>query len=216
MNRSRVTVDHPLWKKLRKLDKLAGRRFPNESYDCGLASIGLILHPRPVRHGYWFTPKNALCFATNGGEGDFSFLVLEQRVTEQSPIVITITDAFGHPNFIGGESLFDFLCLGFHRGYFGLEQLPYKEKTLSVYSSSKWQPEDQIDWEVGFGVNDHQRRVMDYLISELGLRPWKDLKRKFKRLQRTYLHCLMFQASRRNCNPSTERHPVRLAENGWL
>ncbi len=58
MKRSRVAVDYPLWDRLRKLDKVAARRFPTD-YDRGFGSLGLILHPRPLRYGYFSTPKNA-------------------------------------------------------------------------------------------------------------------------------------------------------------
>jgi hypothetical protein len=190
--RHRARIDHPLWEKLRAVDKVAARRFPAPDFvGRGLGAVGLILHSKPKRWDYWCTLKNVLTFASTGGNGvHFSFVVLEDEVTEQSPVVVTIPMAFDQPNFICGESLFDFLCLGVNRGYFALEQLPATERTLEVFSSSTWQPTDDFDWAVGYGVNEHQRKVLDYLANELELVPWKDVKRKFNRLQRQVLPLL--------------------------
>jgi hypothetical protein len=191
----RIAIEHPLWNRLRKLDKAAAKRFPAE-FDRGFGALGLILYSRPQHGGYWCTPTNTLAFAGTGGEGvHFSFLVEDGNVTEKSPVVITIPQAFDQPNFIGGESLFDFLCLGFHRGYFALETAS-SDRFFEAYASDKWpltedngRPPDW-DWAVGYGVNEHQRKLLDFLIAEIGLSPWKDLKRKFQRLQKLYLPLL--------------------------
>ncbi len=190
-----VTFEHSLWKRLRELDKAAAKRFPTD-FDRGFSALGLILYSRPQHGEYWCTPTNTLAFATTGGEGvHFSFLVENGTVTEKSPVVITIPPEFDQPNYIGGESLFDFLCLGYHRGYFALETIP-SERFFEAYASAKWPlSEDKglpPDWDyaVGYGVNEHQRHLLDFLIAELGLSPWKDLKRKFKRLQKLYMPLL--------------------------
>lgn len=195
MKSQRVVVEHPLWERLRALDKVAAKRYPGD-FDQGFGSLGLFLHPRLQRYEYWCDPKNCLAFATTGGEGvHFSFVVQDGRVTEKSPVVITIPTAFDQPNFIGGESLFDFLCLGYHRGYFALETVP-SDRFFEAYASGKWPlSEDKglppdWDWAVGYGVNEHQRKLLDFLIAELGLSPWKDLKRKFQRLQELYMPLL--------------------------
>jgi hypothetical protein len=191
----RVAIDHPLWNRLRELDKVAAKRFPAD-FDQGFGSLGLILYS-PLRHGgYDCTPTNTLAFAGTGGEGvHFSFLVEDGTVTEKSPIVITVPMEFGHPNSIGGESLFDFLCLGYYRGYFALETVS-SERFFEAYASDKW-PLSEVegrppDWDyaVGYGVNEHQRKLLDFLIAKLGLSPWKDLKRKFQRLQKQYMPLL--------------------------
>jgi hypothetical protein len=145
---------------------------------------------------HWCTPINTLAFAHTGGEGvHFSFLVDEGKITEHSPIVITIPSPGDQPNYIGGASLFDFLCLGFHRGYFALETAN-TNRFFEAYSSGKW-PLSQVegrppdwDWAVGYGVNEHQRQLLDFLIAELGLSPWNDLRRKFQQLQKRYLPLL--------------------------
>jgi hypothetical protein len=191
----RIAINHPLWDQLRKLDKAAAKRFPAD-FDMGFGQLGLILNSPPTHGGYWCTPTNTLSFAHTGGEGvHFSFLVDEGQVTENSPIVITIPSPGDQPNYIGGASLFDFLCLGFHRGYFALETAN-TNRFFEAYSSGKW-PLSKVegrppDWDaaVGYGVNEHQRQLLDFLIAELGLSPWKDLRRKFQRLQKRYLPLL--------------------------
>jgi hypothetical protein len=192
MVRKRIAIDHPLWKRLRALDKVAARRFPwnvpGKYYDPGFGALGLILEPRPRVSAYSCTPTNCLTFAGTGGEGvHFSFVGQDGKVTERSPIVITIPEVFA--NFIGGESLFDFLCLGYHRGYFALETLD-SEKCFEAYASADWQPTTQSDYAVGYVLDDRKREVLRFLIEELGLSPWKDLKGKFRRLQELYMPLL--------------------------
>jgi hypothetical protein len=99
---------------------------------------------------------------------------------------MTVPTPADENNLIVGESLFDFLCLGYHRGYFGLANLP-SVQCLAAYSSARWQPTEDWECSAGLGgVDEHERRLLDFLIAELGLVPWKDLKRKFRRLQRIY------------------------------
>ncbi len=147
----------------------------------------MILRSRPKTAGYWCTPLNSLKFAGTGGDGvHFSFVVKDGKVTESSPIVVTVPESYDCPNFIGGESLFDFLCLGFHRGYFALGMLS-TEKCLAAYSSADWQLKTDSDHAVGYGVDEHQQNLLNFLIEKLGLSPWKNLKRRFQRLQKLYL-----------------------------
>ena len=116
----------------------------------------------------------------------FSFVVEDGKVTENSPIVVTVPESYDCPNFIAGESLFDFLCLGYQRGYFALGMLA-TEKCLAALSSADWQPKTDSDYAVGYGVDEHQQTLLNFLIEKLGLSPWKDLKRRFRRLQKLYL-----------------------------
>ena len=186
----RVTINHPLLNRLRKLDKVAARRFPGEFFP-GFGSLGLILNSQLKHGGYYCTPTNTLAFASTGGDGvHFSFLVDNGKITDKSPVVITIPTT-DHPNYIGGESLFDFLCLGYYRGYFGLGNAG-EERFFEAYSSGKW-PLSEVegrlpDWDgaIGYGVSDYNRKVLEFLIAELGLSPWKGLKQKFERLQKLY------------------------------
>lgn len=181
-----ATVDHPLLEKLRKADAVAAKRFPSRS-NPGFSALGLLLHPQLERFDYWCTPKNVVTFARTGGNGvHFSFLAHDGKVTENSPVVITIPSPGNRPNYIVGENLFDFLCLGIHRGFFALEQLP-ADRLFDAYSSATWEPNTRDDNAVGFGVDEHQRKLLSFLRDEFRLEPWKNLRKKFERLQKDYL-----------------------------
>lgn len=200
-----VVFDHPLWERLKAVEKVVAERSPGPL--SGLDSVGLILVRGLPQWDYWCTPKNVLTFATTGGNGvHFNFLIQNDSVGEHSPIVITIPNNFDQPNYIVGESLFDFLCLGYHRGYFALEQLPW-ERLFEAYASSDWQPSDETDEWVGFGVNVEQRRVLELLIAEFGLSPWKDLQHKFEDLQARYCICCNFAAVMNIDSAHFERGP---------
>jgi hypothetical protein len=171
MAKNRVRVDHPLLEHLRRLDKEADRRFPGGCF-AGFGNLGLILDRRLEQSRYSCTPINVRTFANTGGEGvHFSFIVRDGLVRENSPVVVTIPTL--GVNFIVGETLFDFLCLGVHRGFFALEQLAYKEQlTLEVFMNPDWQPTESWHASVGFVPDDEDKSRLAFLVSELGLRPW--------------------------------------------
>jgi hypothetical protein len=187
MKQKPVSINHPLWDKLRELDKTADMRF-SKDFDKGFGPLGLRLTSSPENGGYHCTPTNSLAFACTGGDGiHFSFLVQKGQVTEKSPIVITIPP--DGSNAIVGETLFDFLCLGYHRGYFGVGTLP-SEWGLAAYGSANWQPTEEWQYAIGLGVDEHQRKLLDFLIAELDLSPWRKLKQRFERLQAKYMPLL--------------------------
>ncbi len=191
----RIVIDHPLWDHLCELDQIATERFPSR-VDPGLGVLGLILSSPPRPGGHFCTPQNSLAFAWTGGDGvHFSFLVQDGRITEQSPIVITCPSAIDVHNLIGGESLLDFLCLGYHRGYFALQTAPC-ERFFEAYAADHWPLTEDLDrhpdWDYaeGYFVNEQQRPVLDFLIQELNLSPWCDLQARFQCLQERYLPLL--------------------------
>jgi hypothetical protein len=183
-----VVVDLPLLDALRELAAEAARLLPS-IYDYGLGPLGLLLEARLDRWQYYCTPLNCRTFATTGGDGThFSLLVRDARIDDQSPVVMT-NPADGD-NFIVGESLFDFLCLGYYRGYFGLQQLSYhREETLKVYTNAAWQPSEKRHHSAGF-VHDHcGQQMLALLVARLNLRPWPDA-RRFESLQEQYMPLL--------------------------
>ena len=189
MEESHVKVAHPLWNSLLDLDNIAAERFPSR-FDPGFGSLGLRLFRELEHYEYWCTPTNTLTFACTGGDGvHFSFLVRDAKITAESPIVITRPMEYGEPNVIGGESLFDFLCLGYFRGYFALEAMP-SESAFAAFESADWQPKAEWEFALGLGVDANKRKLLDFLTTELGLSPWKDLKRKFADLQNRYMPLL--------------------------
>jgi hypothetical protein len=73
------------------------------------------------------TPKNSLSFASTGGDDvHFGLVAVNGKFGDASPVVMTVPMAGDNPeelNFIVGETLRDFLCLGCERGFFDLEKL---------------------------------------------------------------------------------------------
>lgn len=197
MARSSVRVDHPLYRRLLDLDKEVVRRFPVPAWrDPGLGSLGLIFcrNLDELRYPH-FTPLNCRTFAGTGGNGvHFSFLAQDRAISEWSPVVVTIP-AVGGLTFVVGESLFDFLCLGSHRGYFALEQLAYyRELTLDVFTNPNWQPTEPWHDSVGYLNDEVKEPLLAFLRSELSLRPWADPEH-FTRLQERYEPLLRFPES---------------------
>jgi hypothetical protein len=181
-----VRVDHPLFERFQQLDKEAAQRFLGR-LDRGFDRLGLILDKKLDQSRYSFcTPLNCQTFAHTGGEGvHFSFLVQDGMIRETSPVVLTVPAMSGE-SFVVGENLFDFLCLGVHRGFFALEQLAYyPELTLEVYINPDWQPSESWHRSVGFVPGDEKRRLLAFLTNELGLRPWPNAAR-FAALQERY------------------------------
>lgn len=175
------------WGRLRAFHQEASRKFSANPH-AGLGRLGLHLDRELKPAEYWCSPVNAIEFASNGAEARFSFLVTDDRIDDKTPVVLTCVGSGDQRNFIVGESLYDFLCLGFHRGLFALEQLSYDvERTLNAFASGRWQPQNEIDWLIGLGVNDNQRPVLEFMRRRLALKPWRNVPRKFARLQRAYL-----------------------------
>jgi hypothetical protein len=183
-----MKIAHPLLERLRELNEEVARRFPDKG-DPGLGGVGLILTATLNNGGYYCTLKSSCSFAHTGGEGvHFSFLGQADEINEASPVIVTIPEAFDHPNFIVGESLFDFLCFGMFRGYFAIEQLGNTfEEAFAVYTDASWQPSERRHFWVGYGVDDRQRAILDLLIERFHLVPWEEPRAKFDRLQTTYL-----------------------------
>lgn len=162
--------------------------------------IGLLLI-RPLVKGYYgSTPINSFTFAETGGDGvHFSLLELTGKVSEDSPVVMTVPMNYGKDNLIVGENLLEFLCLGEQLGYFFLEQLVYNEsKTI------EWllQPKEFINQE--YGENPacsfppeafrEQERLLNVLRKEFDLKPWRNIKKRLDELQTTFMDRLVFQS----------------------
>jgi hypothetical protein len=176
MQQAEVRIDHPLYLRLREIDKDIRQRLVLLCYaDRGTGSLGLILLKSLERRYYGCSPLNCRAFATTGGNGvHFSFLVQEGWIRENSPVVVTIPDMGGVHYFVG-EDLLDFLCLGAHRGYFALEQLAYELKaTVEAHTNTAWQPTERRHAAVGFAVDDNKKQLLEFMSTELGLRPWSD------------------------------------------
>jgi hypothetical protein len=184
--RNSVEVVHPLWEEVRFLDREAARR-SHGNHSPGLGALGLILDSPLDRSRYDFcTPLNCRTFAHTGGNGvHFSFLMRANRINGRSPVIVTNPSPCNYRQVAVGANLYDFLCLGIRFGYFAMEQFSFgREEALAIYASRTWEPKTEQDYRVGFGVDEHQQRLLDLLIERLDLVPWKAPKRRFRQLQK--------------------------------
>lgn len=94
---------------------------------------GLLLEDPPSADCYaWCTPKTALTFARTGGDGvHYSYLVLQGLPEPVIPIVMTMPAVA--QNFVVAESFDEFFGLGYHVGWFALEQIAYRSAEVEAY-----------------------------------------------------------------------------------
>ena len=163
---------------LQRIHRLAGEQFPHEYLATGPGAIGLFFHNPPKNAEYRSTPLNTITFASIGVDGiHFGSITDGGNVDPNCPVVVTIPMAFDNPNFIVGESLYDFLCLGCRHGYFNVGNLHLDlEATLDHYTKP---PDDFYD--------DRASGILRLLSDQLSLRPWRDVRGHFYDLQSRFL-----------------------------
>ena len=169
---------------IQSVHQLAAKQFPHEYLDVGLGAIGLFLHNPPKNAGYLSTPLNSITFASIGVDGiHFGSITDSDTMNPECPVVVTIPMAFDQPNYIVGESLYDFLCLGCRHCYFNLSNLHLNlEETLDYYTKP------MVDF-----YDDRQQGILQLLSDQLSLRPWNDVRSHFHDLQTRFLETLRMQ-----------------------
>lgn len=129
------------------------------------------------------TPTNTLAFATTGGDDvHFGMLSHDGLFGDQSPIVMTVPMASDNPlecNFVLGETLHDFLCLGCVHGFFDLEKLAYTWKT-ELFAKYALPPKPTDD-------ESHER-----FRSTFSLDPWPEIEERQKSLDAVFKPTLQF------------------------
>lgn len=113
-----------------------GKNYYNHIDYCGLEPV------RPLAHfGYFCTPKNSLTFASTGGDG-VHFGFLDSENLNESPIVMTVPMSDSY-NVVVAEHLEEFFSIGYHVGWFALEQLVYdQEETIEYFSKPDEETEE--------------------------------------------------------------------------
>jgi hypothetical protein len=193
-----VSIHHPLLNSLREFDAEAAQRFPAD-YDNGLGQMGTLLHSKLDNCGYWCTPKNSLTFASTGGDGvHFSFILQNDAITEESPVIVTVPAYSSEPenaNYVVANNLRNYLRFGLHRGYFALEQLAYyRDLTLEAYSSPHWQPTEDWHYSVGYHLHENGQRVRDFLVERFQLTSLAYTVSEFEALQDKFKPLLDYPA----------------------
>jgi hypothetical protein len=125
-----------------------------------LDPCGLILEV-PPKSGYdWCTPKEALTFASTGGDGvHYSYLSSDKISSGLVPVVMTLP-ASEELNLVVAESIDELLGLGYHVGWFALEQIVYEPEWALQYFA---QPDAD--------AADDKLARMEFLRSELSIQP---------------------------------------------
>jgi len=170
-----VKVEHPLFDRLMSVaKKAASELFPGQHYRYVFDPVGLNFSAIR-KSAYWCDPENSAEFITTGGDGHhYCFLVTDDAVREDSPILLCRPDYFGEPNVVVGENLHDFLCFGMHCGYFSI---------LNVLAY----PDDKAGEWFGDELSDAQRQLLKLLRDEFDLKPWTNRRQRFKELQERFL-----------------------------
>lgn len=173
-----MSLPQPTIDDLQRVHQLAAEQFPHDYLDVGLGAIGLFLHNHPKNAGYRQTPLNSITFASIGVDGiHFGSITGGDNVAPDCPVAITIPMAFDDPNYIVGESLYDFLCFGCRHGYSNLGNLHLSlEPTLDHYTNP---PNDFYD--------DRVPGILRLLSEQLSLCPWRDVRGHFNDLQSRFL-----------------------------
>jgi len=152
-----INVDHPLLNELRAFDLEAAGRF-SANFDPGLGQMGLLLQSRLEDGGYDCTPLNSLSFGGTGCDGvHFSFLIEENAVTEDSPVIVT-APADGYCSNVVAENLRDFLRTSLIGGFLVHE-------SLSTYLGTGKNP--SVSWK----IPDQAVPIRDFLMERFNLTP---------------------------------------------
>lgn len=149
-----------------------GDKFYNHIDYCGLEPV------RPMEHyGYFCTPKNSLTFASTGGDG-VHFGFLDSRKLNEGPIVMTVPMS-DTCNVIVAEDLREFFSIGYHIGWFGLEQLVYDEEgTIEDFSK----PDESMD--------ENEIRFLDLIKHRLQIQHMPLTSKRLKELKTKYFHLI--------------------------
>ncbi|WP_254513197.1 hypothetical protein [Anatilimnocola floriformis] len=197
VNEVKVTVDLPLFDELWKLDGEIKQQFASKRNN-GIEALGVTFrNPDQLTHGgYSCTPTNTVAFASTGGDGvHFSFLVRDDRVGVNSPVVLTAPSNFGNENCILAENFRTFLRMGLRRGYFAMEQLSYSPtEALHVYGTPDWKPSSKSDHSKGYVLDDREVRVLQFVAKRLQLEPFSCTPEDFQAMQDRYMQVLKIQS----------------------
>jgi hypothetical protein len=143
---------------------------------------GLNLEIPPKKAGnYWCTPEKALTFATTGGDGvHYSYLSSDELPPGVVPVVMTVPMNFTDANVVLAESIDEFLGLGYHVGWFSLEQVVYEPESVPDYFA---QPDPDHD--------EDETARLEFLRSELGIKPVALSLKRIAKLTKRYASFLV-------------------------
>jgi hypothetical protein len=136
---------------------------------------------------YFPTPNNTTILARTGGDGvHFSVLEISGKI---NPVVMTVPMNFGNSakdyNIILGENLNEFMGLGYHNGWFYLEQICYKYDWAIKFYSNTSRKEGYL--------SDGDFQFVKKLVNKLCLTHYTINPIRIKELNDTYFDKLIFK-----------------------
>jgi hypothetical protein len=138
--------------------------------------LGLALQRPLKRWDYFCTPHNSLTLASTGGDGvHFGLLQIGETPSGRQPIVMTVPMNLVH-NFILAESLDEFLGLGYHHGWFALDQVAYQPSRVEERFGEEEDPER---WPEDAGVLARLRRLAGFTPVRLSMTRIAELQAKY-------------------------------------
>lgn len=165
-----LTALQPTWDELWTVAQEAAQHHAEDPRYV-FEDVGLMLQPpgQPLPVTYDATPRDAVTFASTGGDGvHFS----ATQGTTRAIIVMTVPMQFDRPNIVVGSDLREFLSLGCASGYFTLEQLAYDYASMAQFLASG-STMDHVEAE----------QQLALLRQRLGLTPWHAPKSRLDELQ---------------------------------
>jgi hypothetical protein len=98
---------------------------------------GLLLEMPPATEYYWCTPKGVRTFARTGGDGvHYSYFDVPSPSGLITPVVMTVPMSDDR-NHVIAESFDEFFGLGYHVGWFALEQAPHDPAWSEAHFSAE-------------------------------------------------------------------------------
>ena len=109
------------------------------SEEVVLAPTGLIIQPEGTNRDLWCTPVNSTTFAATGGD-NVHFGLLRVAEAAAAPVVMTVPMA-EQPNLVLADDFVSFLSLGYHVGFFFLEQFVYDwDEAVEIHAGRREKP----------------------------------------------------------------------------
>jgi len=184
--------DVPALGRLWKVAEQVAIHKPTETSKDVFAPIGLHLDSHLVNGGYYCTPTNTTAFAWTGGDGvHFSFVHIENKVSEQSPIVMTVPLGTAE-NVIVGTDLIEFLRLGCTTGYAALEELDHDRKRYMTGAFVDYRKRWASHHGFATTTDEEDFKLLQFLIDEFSLTPWDNVEQRLDELEKKVAPLLDF------------------------
>jgi hypothetical protein len=192
-----VKIDLLLFDALLALEPEISKLFPGEDFNW-LDALGIRLKKLDslANGGYYCTPTNTLKFASTGMDGEhFSFLVRDNAIDSESPIILTIPcNDDGDKNVVVAKDFRTFLCLGLRYGYFALGEFAYHpEEAIHFYTNAHWKPTEEYHSSI-YVPNEQQQIVLTFIAKSLDLQPYTYTVDEFTSLQNRFMPLLNMSA----------------------